>query len=183
MVPSATHHTPLVRLAAAAPFDLTLSLRAMSGFAPCAGEQRIFGSLGRKGFALAEGRAVVAEIGPAPDGVSLVLHSAGELTGAERHQIEVAVCRWLSLADDPAAFLAVARADPALAPVLAETEGLHQVRFASVSEGACYFVLAQRTSQVQAGGRKRRLAQVYGEAVELGGLTYRRFPPWTGWLG
>jgi DNA-3-methyladenine glycosylase II len=60
--------------------------------------------------------------------------------------------------------------------VLAETEGLHQLRFASVAEGACYFVLAQRTSQAQAGGRKRRLARVYGSALELGGFTYRGFP-------
>jgi DNA-3-methyladenine glycosylase II len=166
-----------VTLAAAQPFDLSLSVRAMSGFAPCAGEQRIFGSLVRKGFSLADGRPVVAEIGPAPGGVSLVLHSAAELRGAERHQVELAVSRWLSLRDDPAPFLAVARSDPAMAPVLSATEGLHQLRFASVAEGACYFVLAQRTSQAQAGGRKRRLASVYGSALELGGLTYRAFPP------
>ena len=168
--------TPLVRLAAAQPFDMSLSLRAMAGFAPCAGEQRIFGSLVRKGFTLADGRAVVAEIAPAPEGVSLVLHSAEELSGAQRHQAEVAVGRWLSLADEPAPFLAAARDDPAMAPVLAETEGLHQLRFASVAEGACYFVLAQRTSQAQAGGRKRRLARVYGSALELGGFTYRGYP-------
>ncbi|HEX4250081.1 MAG TPA: hypothetical protein VH008_19605 [Pseudonocardia sp.] len=170
------HSTPLVTLAAAEPFDLALSLRAMSGFAPCAGEQRVFGSLVRKAFSLADGRAVVAEVAPAERGVSLVLHSADELSGAERHQVEVAVGRWLSLSDDPAPFLAAARSDPALAPVLAETEGLHQLRFASVAEGACYFVLAQRTSQAQAGGRKRRLARVYGSALELGGITYRAFP-------
>jgi len=176
MHPVLPHSTPLVTLAAAQPFDLALSLRAMSGFAPCAGEQRIFGSLVRKAFSLADGRAVVAEVAPAERGVSLVLHSADEMSGAERHQVEVAVGRWLSLSDDPAPFLAAARADPALAPVLAETEGLHQLRFASVAEGACYFVLAQRTSQAQAGGRKRRLARVYGSALELGGITYRAFP-------
>jgi 3-methyladenine DNA glycosylase/8-oxoguanine DNA glycosylase len=176
MHPVLPHSTPLVTLAAAQPFDLALSLRAMSGFAPCAGEQRIFGSLVRKAFSLADGRAVVAEVAPAERGVSLVLHSAEQLSGAERHQVEVAVGRWLSLSDDPAPFLAAARADPALAPVLAETEGLHQLRFASVAEGACYFVLAQRTSQAQAGGRKRRLARVYGSSLELGGITYRAFP-------
>ncbi|HEX4358447.1 MAG TPA: hypothetical protein VH141_13045 [Pseudonocardia sp.] len=176
MHPALPHSTPLVTLAAAQPFDLALSLRAMSGFAPCAGEQRIFGSLVRKAFSLADGRAVVAEVAPAERGVSVVLHSADELSGAERHQVEVAVGRWLSLADDTAPFLASARADPAMAPVLAETEGLHQLRFASVAEGACYFVLAQRTSQAQAGGRKRRLARVYGSALDLGGITYRAFP-------
>ncbi|HWN31188.1 MAG TPA: hypothetical protein VNP03_00515 [Pseudonocardia sp.] len=176
MHPAVPHSTPLVTLAAAQPFDLSLSLRAMSGFAPCAGEQRTFGSLVRKAFSLADGRAVVAEVAPSAGGVSLVLHSEEELTGAESYHVEVAVGRWLSLADDPSAFLAAARADPAMAPVLAETEGLHQLRFASVAEGACYFVLAQRTSQAQAGGRKRRLARVYGSSLELGGITYRAFP-------
>jgi DNA-3-methyladenine glycosylase II len=176
MHPALPHSTPLVTLAAARPFDLSLSLRAMAGFAPCSGEQRIFGSLVRKAFSLADGRAVVAEVAPAERGVSLVLHSAEELSGAERHQVEVAVGRWLSLTDDPTRFLEAAGADPAMAPVLAETEGLHQLRFASVAEGACYFVLAQRTSQAQAGGRKRRLARVYGSALELGGITYRAFP-------
>jgi DNA-3-methyladenine glycosylase II len=176
MVPCVAHRSPRVTLPAAPPFDLSLSRRAISGFAPCAGEQRVFGSLVRKGFALADGRPVVADIRPAPGGVSLVSHSVEELTGAERHELELGVSRWLSLADDPAPFLAAARADSAMAPVLAETEGLHQVRFASVAEGACYFVLAQRTSQAQAGGRKRRLAQVYGSAVELDGVTYRTFP-------
>ncbi|HEY2207196.1 MAG TPA: hypothetical protein VGH99_22280 [Pseudonocardia sp.] len=168
--------TPPVELAAAPPFDLSQSVRAMSGFAPCSGEQRVFGSLVRKAFALADGTAVIAELAPAGRGVAVALHSTAELTGAQRHEAEVAVGRWLSLSDDPAPFLAAARADPAMAPVLAETEGLHQVRFGSIAEGACYFVLAQRTSQAQAGGRKRRLAGVYGPGLELGGITYRAFP-------
>lgn len=171
-----SHSTPPVALTAAPPYELALSVRAMSGFAPCAGEQQVSAGTVRKAVALTGGRAVVAEIGPAGGGVSLVVHSAGPVTASEHQEVATSVSRWLSLADDPTSFLASARADPAMAPVLAETEGLHQLRFVSVAEGACYFVLAQRTSQVQAGGRKRRLAGVYGPVLELDGTSYRAFP-------
>jgi DNA-3-methyladenine glycosylase II len=171
-----TVSNPAVRLAAAQPFELSLSLRAMSGFAPCAGEQLLCAGSVRKAFALALGTAVVAEVAEAPGGVSLVVHSRGPLSAPELDEAGLLVARWLSLGDDPAPYLARARDDPAMAPVLAETEGLHQVRFATVAEGACYFVLAQRTSQAQAGGRKRRLAAALGPALELDGITHRAFP-------
>jgi len=176
MHPALPHSTPLVTLAAAQPFDLALSLRAMSGFAPCAASSGSSVPWCARRSRWPTAARWSPRFAPAERGVSVVLHSADELSGAERHQVEVAVGRWLSLADDTAPFLAAARADPAMAPVLAETEGLHQLRFASVAEGACYFVLAQRTSQAQAGGRKRRLARVYGSALDLGGITYRAFP-------
>ncbi|WP_028922765.1 DNA-3-methyladenine glycosylase family protein [Pseudonocardia acaciae] len=161
-------------LTAARPFELALSLRAMAGFAPCAGEQRVSGGVVRKAFALADGGAVVAEVAAAEGGVSLAVHGAG--SADERDQVAVAVARWLSLDDDPAPFLAAARDDPPMAPVLAETEGLHQVRFAGLAEGASYFVLAQRTSQAQAGARKRRLAAEFGSSLELDGVRYQAFP-------
>lgn len=160
-------------LAAAQPFELALSLRAMAGFAPCAGEQVVSDGSVRKAFALDDGRAVVAEVWAADGGVSLAVHGTAQ---PERERVRVAVARWLSLADDPAPFLAAARADPAMAPVLAETEGLHQVRFSGLAEGACYFVLAQRTSQALAGARKRRLAAAFGSSLELAGVRYQAFP-------
>ncbi|MBO0850780.1 MAG: hypothetical protein J2P20_15060 [Pseudonocardia sp.] len=160
-------------LAAAQPFELALSLRAMAGFAPCAGEQVLSVGSVRKAFALADGRAVVAEVSAADGGVSLVVHGAD---GHERDQVRAAVTRWLSLADDPTPFLAAARTDPAMAPVLAETQGLHQVRFSGLAEGASYFVLAQRTSQALAGARKRRLAAAFGSSTELAGIGYQAFP-------
>src|SRR2546421_472181 len=69
--------------------------------------------------------AVVVEVGP--PGITLIVYSQSPLNAAEVAGVERAVGRWLGLDDDLSAFLAVARADPAMAPVLTATEGLHQV--------------------------------------------------------
>jgi DNA-3-methyladenine glycosylase II len=162
-------------LPAAPPFALSLSLRAMAGFAPCTGEQEIRNGAVRKAFSLASGAAVVAEVSEAPGGARLLGHQVPDrCAGAE---LGVAVSRWLSLADDPAPFLALARSDLAMAAIIAETAGLHQVRFSGLAEGACYFVLAQRTSQALAGARKRRLASAFGPPpLELDGTAHQAFP-------
>ncbi|MGC9667888.1 hypothetical protein ACNTMW_15195 [Planosporangium sp. 12N6] len=75
-------------------------------------------------------------MGRPPDdrpGVSLAVYARSALDPAEITAVERAVSRWLGLDDDVSDFLAVARADPAMAPVLAVTAGLHQVRFPSLA--------------------------------------------------
>src|SRR4051812_6509611 len=176
---STPRHTAL--LAAVSPFELRPALRALAGFAPCAGEQVISGDLVRKAFALPDDpdRAVVAQVGPRADGragVSLAVFADRALHAGEARAGERAGSDWLSLADDLTRFPAVARADDAMAPVLAETAGLHQVRFPSLAEGACYFVLTQRTSQRVAGVRKRRLAAEHGPRLTVDGTGYVAFP-------
>jgi DNA-3-methyladenine glycosylase II len=179
MTETQLHHRSL--LAATAPYSLACSLRAMGGFAPCGGDQVIDAGLVRKAF-LRPGRpseAVVAEVGPRADdspGVELAIHAASPLTPDEVAGVELAVRRWLSLDDDLAPFLALARADPALAPVLAAATGLHQVRFASPAEGAAYFTLTQRSTQWFAAARKRRIAAEVGPRLEVGGVAYSAFP-------
>jgi DNA-3-methyladenine glycosylase II len=164
-----------ITLAAAAPFELGLSLRALAGFRPAAGDAQLGADRVHQAFSLADGHPVVAEVAPAAGGV--VLRGHGPRGERDRAELATAVSRWLSLDDDPAPFLASARADPAMAPVLAETEGLHQVRSTGLAEGGCYFVLAQRTSQAVAGFRKRRLASAFGPPpLEHGGVSHQAFP-------
>ncbi|MGA8112702.1 MAG: hypothetical protein WCA46_03455 [Actinocatenispora sp.] len=178
------HHT--TKLPAVSPFDLRQSLRALDGFAPCAGEQVVADGTVRKALALpgtadgpAAGEAVVVEVGPRGDGragVSLAVFTDRPLTGPEVQTVERSVSDWLGLADDMTGFLAVAAEDRAISPVLTELAGLHQVRFSSLAEGASYFVLTQRTSQRVAGLRKRRLAQAYGPGLTVEGVRYVAFP-------
>src|SRR2546423_13424931 len=59
-------HTAL--LAATPPFALSASLRALSAFAPCAGDQAVEGDRVRKAFPLSATEAAVVEVGPRPDG-------------------------------------------------------------------------------------------------------------------
>jgi DNA-3-methyladenine glycosylase II len=164
-------------LAATPPYSLSQSLRALAGFAPCAGDQVVAGGRVRKAL-LRPGanpdEAVVVEVGP--PGITFVVYSQSALDAAEVAGVERAVGRWLGLDDDLSAFLAVARADPAMAPVLAATEGLHQVRFPSLAEGVAYFTLTQRSTQWFAAARKRRIAAELGPHAELDGQDYVAFP-------
>jgi DNA-3-methyladenine glycosylase II len=174
---SAVHRT---LLPASPPFDLACSLRALAGFAPCAGDQ--FVAEGRVRKALAHptdpSDAVVVEVGPGRDDatVSLTVHAHAPLASDEVARVGLAVERWLGLGDDRAAFLSIARGDPAMAGVLSVAEGLHQVRFASLAEATAYFTLTQRSTQWFAAARKRRLTAELGPCGRLDGVDYRAFP-------
>jgi DNA-3-methyladenine glycosylase II len=164
-------------LAATPPYSLSQSLRALAGFAPAAGDQVVAGGRVRKAL-LRPGadpdEAVVVEVGP--PGITFIVYSQSPLDVAEVAGVERAAGRWLGLDDDLSAFLAVARADPAMAPVLAATEGLHQVRFPSLAEGVAYFTLTQRSTQWFAAARKRRIAAELGPHAELDGQDHVAFP-------
>jgi DNA-3-methyladenine glycosylase II len=154
--------TDTVELPAKQPFDLRQSLRAMAYFRPMTGEQVVTNDTVTKALAVRRGakdHAVVVEVSPSETGVKVGASGAQK---AELKAIQQKVADWLSLDDDPTPFLAIAEKDPPMAEILKVTHGLHQVRFASLAEGLCYFVLTHRTSQAVAAGRKRRLAAAYG---------------------
>ena len=166
------------RLAATAPFTLARSLRAMSGFAPCAGDQSVTGDRVRKAVPH-PGRAteaVVVDVGPSDSGVDLIVHASGPLRADESAAVERTVADWLGLDDDLSGFLAIARGDPAMARVLPIVTGLHQVRFASLAEGAAYFALTQRSTQWYAAARKRRIAAELGPRGTVDGVLHVAFP-------
>jgi DNA-3-methyladenine glycosylase II len=123
--------------------------------------------------------AVVADVGPRDDdtpGIALTVYAEAPLPADVAVEIERRVDRWLSLSDERCGFLDVARDDPALAPLLAVAEGLHQVRFADLAEGAVYFTLTQRSTQWFAAARKRRLAAERGPRGVVDGVGYVAFP-------
>src|SRR3954469_25940479 len=105
-------------LAATPPYSLASSLRALDGFAPCAGDQLVVDGHVRKALAR-PGRcpdeAVVVDVGPPPDGVvgvTLTVYAPSPLESSEVTGVEEAVARWLGLDDDLTDLLAAARADP-----------------------------------------------------------------------
>ncbi len=152
-------HTAL--LPTVPPFALGASLRAMSGFAPCAGDQIVTADRVRKAFPLSDTEAAVVEVAPGPDdvpGVAVAVFAERAASAGEVGAIESRIRRWLSLDDDLGPFIAIARRDPAMRPILAATLGLHQVRFASLAEATVYFTLTQRSTQWYAAARKRRIA-------------------------
>jgi DNA-3-methyladenine glycosylase II len=184
--PTVVHRTVLT---AAAPYDFALSLRALEGFMPGAGDHRVADERVRRAFlrppeptappdpgAPPGQAAVLVEAGPAAGGVALAVRAQHALSAAGRASVETAVRRWLGLDDDLSAFLGIARADPAMAPLLAVAQGLHQVRFATLAEAAVYFTLTQRSTQWYAAARKRRLAAEQGASIVVDGVTYPAFP-------
>jgi DNA-3-methyladenine glycosylase II len=169
-------------LATTPPYSLSRTLRALTGFTPCAGDQSIADGRVRKAL-LRPGahpdEAVVVEVAPPPDGqpgVNLTVYAGTPLEPGEVAGVRRSVGRWLGLDDDLGAFLAVARADPAMAQVLTVTTGLHQVRFPSLAEGAAYFALTQRSTQWFAAARKRRIVSELGARGELDGEVHIAFP-------
>jgi DNA-3-methyladenine glycosylase II len=162
-------------LPATAPYSFELSLRAMAGFAPCASDHQVIAGRVRKAFRSADD-AVVVEISPAGPGVELTMYAAEPPDADKLALLETDVTRWLSLDDDMSGFLVAAESDPAMAPLLHAAHGLHQVRFASLAEGAVYFALTQRSTQWFATARKRRLAADHGPGLEVDGVRHVAFP-------
>src|SRR5256885_15989358 len=106
-------HTAL--LAATPPFALSASLRALSAFAPCAGDQAVEGDRVRKAFPLSATEAAVVEVGPRPDGtpgVALTVFAPRPLSGGEGTGGESAGRRRLGLEDDLAPVPANAPREP-----------------------------------------------------------------------
>lgn len=60
--------------------------------------------------------------------------------------------------------------------MVADLNGLHQVRFPTVLEAAVWFVLSQRTPQPVSMRTKRRIAETYGGRVMVAGQAYQAFP-------
>ena len=165
-------------LQATAPFDLACSLRAMESFAPCSGDQLVIDGRVRRAFLHPTDptRAVVTEVVGRDDGVAVTIFSDGALTPAETAAVGDRVSDWLSLRDDRDAFLELARADPAMAPILAAAEGLHQVRFASLTEGAVFYTLVHHSAHWFAKAYKRRLLTDHGPHGVVDGVAYAAFP-------
>lgn len=166
-------------LRATTPFDLACSLRAMESFAPCSGDQLVVDGRVRRAFLHPTDptRAVVTEVVGRDDGVALTVFSDGPLTPAETTAVGERVSDWLSLRDDRDTFLRLARADPAMAPVLSVAEGLHQVRFASLTEGAVFYTLVHHSAHWFAKAYKRRLLSDHGPHGVVDGVAYAAFPP------
>lgn len=98
--------------------------------------------------------------------------------------VERWVSHYLSLDDDLTGFYAAAAGDhPRFRAVVADLNGLHQVRFPTVLEAAVWFVLSQRTPQPVSMRTKRRIAETYGGRVVVAGQAYQAFLNWLSWWG
>ncbi|HET9992639.1 MAG TPA: hypothetical protein VFQ65_29095 [Kofleriaceae bacterium] len=86
--------------------------------------------------------------------------------GAPAHVVDRAV-DLVGARDDLRAFYAIAAGDPAMAPIVRELHGLHQVRFLGLEEIAVYCVMMQRTPIKVAATYKQRFLARFGLPVEV----------------
>ncbi|KOG90221.1 Fe-S cluster assembly protein HesB, partial [Streptomyces varsoviensis] len=73
-------------------------------------------------------------------------------------------------------FAALADADPVVAGLQTEFPGLRPVLFHSPYEAAAWTVIGNRLRMDQGGRLKARIAEEYGQAVEVAGRTLHAFP-------
>jgi DNA-3-methyladenine glycosylase II len=82
----------------------------------------------------------------------------------------------LCLEVDATGFPDVGRVDAVIGALQAEHAHLRPVLFHSPYEAACAFIVAHRLSMVQGRAIRRRMAQRYGDAMEVEGVTVHAFP-------
>ena len=118
----------------------------------------------------ADGRGWACELREHGDGLVVTLEDAAPT------QLATRMSELVGARDDLAPFYALAATDPAMAPVVAELHGLHQVRFLGLEEIAVYCVMMQRTPMRIAASYKSRFLERFGLPVVFEGRTLRAMP-------
>jgi DNA-3-methyladenine glycosylase II len=161
------------------PFDFVKSLGFLRGFGPTEGEQ-IFASGSLTKAVTLQGRAVAFELHSTGtiEEPELVyrLYSEQSLNEADRAAVTDRLRFFLSLDDDLRPFYEIGSADPSLAPVIERFYGLHQPKFLTPFEIACWAILGQRQPWRVAHRTKLALVERWGTSITLQGEIYRAFP-------
>lgn len=162
-----------------APFDFAKTLQFVGDFTPMEGEQTIADNVLTKAVML-NGRAVafqVRNLGRVEEPqVAYTLFSARPLTEIEHEMLRDRIRFFLSLDDDLQPFYAVGRTDTHFAPVIQSLYGLHQPKFLTPFELACWAILTQRTPIAIAHRMKMALVARGGRSITLPEGVYRAFP-------
>ncbi|MDQ3693500.1 MAG: DNA-3-methyladenine glycosylase 2 family protein [Chloroflexota bacterium] len=166
-------------LRAVPPFDFLQSLAFIDSFAPAQSEQITTATCLSKAF-IVNGRAIAVRIAAtaadaAPE-LALSVRSDAVITAELLVATIDRVRFYLSLDDDLRPFYAIARADPAFAPVLARLHGYHQVKLPTPFENAAWAILSQRTRMPTARRVKHALTEALGRSIVVAGTTLRAFP-------
>ena len=154
------------------PFSLAASTRFLEGFTPAAYRGSPDGGPLRLAFPV-EGSwvSVGVAVEQRPDGTVLA-----RVDGDVPEGLPAQLARILSLDVDGSGFPRVVAADPVVAELSDRCPGFRPVCFHSPYEAACWAVLSQRSSMVQAARLKERIAQTHGEHVTVDGVELWAFP-------
>lgn len=172
-------HSITGTLAPRAPFDFAKTLGFLYGFGPTAGEQALARDSVTKALTL-QGRVVVFEVRSAgtieQPALVYTLFSEQPLSEAEHAAVADRIRFFLSAGDDLQPFYAIGRDDPHFAPVIERLYGLHQPKFLTPFEIACWAVLGQRVPWRVAHKVKMALVERWGTSITLPDGPYAAFP-------
>jgi DNA-3-methyladenine glycosylase II len=168
-----------VQLTATPPFDFTQSLDFIGEFPPMQGEHAIINQTLTRAI-MAQGQPLGFQVSdngtidqPQP---TCAIYSAAPLDAATQAATVDRISFHLSLADDLRPLYAAAESDPPFQAVVRRLYGLHQVKFPTPFENACWAVLPQRMAMPIARKMKAALIGAYGGTVEVDGRQFAVFP-------
>jgi DNA-3-methyladenine glycosylase II len=161
------------------PFDFAKTLSFLKAFSPTAGEQTLDQETITKAVTL-NGQAVAFELRSTgtveQPRLAYTLFAQRPLNDEELAAAADRIRFFLSLDDDLQPFYALGRGDPAFAPVIERFYGLHQPKFLTPFEIACWAVLGQRIPMPIAHRIKLALVERFGTSNTIDGETYQAFP-------
>jgi len=105
-----------------------------------------------------------------------ILASDRSLTRGVRDAVVDRIGFFLSLSDDLDQFYRIGYGDVDFAPLLQKLFGLHQVKFLTPFESACWAVLSQRYPAAAAQRTKWAITEKLGTSLEVNGQRYVAFP-------
>ncbi len=163
-----------------APYDFIKTLAFIGDFTPTGGEQTLAADAVTKAITQ-NGQAVAFELRSvgttAEPRVSYTLFSEHPLSEEDQRAVAERIRFFLSMDDDLQPLYAIARADTHFAPIIERFYGLHQPKFLTPFEIACWSILTQRQPIAIAHRVKMALVRRWGTSITLpGGTTYWAFP-------
>ena len=177
---TSTHlHTTKNTLTPCPPFDFNKTLGFLEGFGPMGGEQAFTNGSITKAVTL-HGRAVAFELQNAgtieEPQINATLYSEQPLSEEEEAAMADRIRFFLSLDDDLRPFYSIGRTDTPFAPVIERLYGLHQPKFLTPFEIACWAILGQRLPWRVAHRTKLALVERWGTSITLPSGIYQAFP-------
>ncbi len=161
------------------PFDFAKSLDFLGLFPPMRDDQTLSEVSMTKAVRVG-GRAIVFQLSPTGTikmpGLRYTLFADHPFSRGLTEVVIDRISFFLSLSDDLDQFYRTAINDSNFAPVLQKLYGLHQVKFLTPFECACWAVLSQRNQLSAARKAKQALLERFGTSLEVNGRVYRAFP-------
>lgn len=161
------------------PFDFSKSLDFLRVFTPMRDDQKI-DELSLTRAVCIGGQTVVFNVRSAgtikSPRLKYTLNSDRSLTQGVRDAVVDRVGFFLSLFDDLEQFYRIGYGDVDFAPVLQRFYGLHQVKFLTPFESACWAVLSQRYPAAAAQRTKQAITEKFGTSLEMNGQKFLAFP-------